>query len=194
MNHRRRIAHSTRRHLNPPGKHHISSETLSQKTQLSGSLSRPRTLSRVLRQHPVKHLSHLSRNLWRQLHRTTTHRKRTRRHQQLMKSHRARININRRSGHTVRRTLRSHIPRSTRKRTRSPRTRRAGKRSNTEISHTNLLIQRLPQNTAQKNILRLNIQVHHALTVSKLHRIQNLHHQAQRQTDRQRPLRIQLLT
>ena len=94
----------------------------------------------------------------------------------------------------MRRTLRSHIPRSTRKRTRSPRTRRTGKRSNTEISHTNLLIQRLPQNTAQQNILRLNIQMHHALTVSKLHRIQNLHNQAQRQTDRQRTLRIQLLT
>ena len=36
--------------------------------------------------------------------------------------------------------------------------------------------------------------MHHALTVSKLHRIQNLHHQTQRQTNRQRPLRIQLLT
>ena len=111
-----------------------------------------------------------------------------------MKSHSARININRRSSHTMRRTLRSHIPRSTRKRTRSPRTRRASKRSNTEISHTNLLIQRLPQKTAQQNILRLNIQMHHALTVSKLHRIQNLHHQTQRQTNRQRTLRIQLLT
>ena len=194
MNHRRRIPHSTRRHLNPPRKHRISRETLSQKTQLSGSLSRTRTLNRVLRQHPVKHLSNLSRNLRRHLHRTTASRKRTRRHQQLMKSHRARININRRSSHTMRRTLRSHIPRSTRKRTRRPRTRRTSKRSNTEISHTNLLIQRLPQNTAQQNILRLNIQMHHALTVSELHRIQNLHHQTQRQTNRQRTLRSQLLT
>ena len=68
----------------PARKHRISCETLSQKTQLSGSLSRTRTLNRVLRQHPVKHLSHLSRNLRRHLHRTTTRRKRTRRHQQLM--------------------------------------------------------------------------------------------------------------